>query len=104
GVTIITAKNGHEILATIESLYASGPAMAGRVLVITDYRMPGLDGLALLDALTASPYEVPCVVMTGFGDEALHARLAKHGARASFDKPLDLDRLDQVASEVLRAA
>lgn len=101
-VTIITAKSGHEVLAMIETLFAGGPEQAGPVVVITDYRMPGVDGLSLLDALAASPFPVPCIVMTGFGDAAMHQRFAQHGALASFDKPLDLDRLADVAAEVLR--
>jgi DNA-binding NtrC family response regulator len=100
--TIITAKSGHEILAMVESLFASGPQQAGPVVVITDYRMPGVDGLSLLDSLAASPYDVPCIVITGFGDAAMHARFAEHGALASFDKPLDLDRLADVTEGVLR--
>lgn len=100
--TIITAKNGHEVLAIVETLFASGPEHAGPVVVITDYRMPGVDGLSLLDALAASPFPVPCIVMTGFGDAAMHERFAQHGALASFDKPLDLDRLSAVATDVLR--
>lgn len=101
-VTIITAKSGNEVLAMIETLFSAGPASAGPVVVITDYRMPGVDGLSLLDALAASPYDVPCIVMTGFGDASMHERFAQHGAHASFDKPLDLDRLADVAAEVLR--
>lgn len=100
--TVITARTGHEVLAIVESLFAQGPEEAGPVVVITDYRMPGVDGLALLDALSASPFEVPCILMTGFGDEAMHQRFASHGARASFDKPVDLDRLAAVAADVLR--
>jgi DNA-binding NtrC family response regulator len=100
--TVITAKNGHEVLAMIETLFSAGPDEAGPVVVITDYRMPGVDGLSLLDALATSPYDVPCIVMTGFGDAAMHERFARHGARASFDKPLDLDRLAATAAEVLR--
>jgi DNA-binding NtrC family response regulator len=101
-VTIITAKNGHEVLAMIETLFADGPEQAGPLVVITDYRMPGVDGLSLLDSLAASPFPVPCIVMTSFGDPAMHERFARHGAFASFDKPLDLDRLAAVAADVLR--
>jgi len=103
-VTIITAKTGYEVLAMVETLFASGPSAAGPVVVITDYRMPGVDGLSLLDALAASPYDVPCIVMTGFGDAAMHERFARHGALASFDKPVDLDRLTSIAVDVLRSA
>jgi DNA-binding NtrC family response regulator len=101
--TIITAKSGHEVLAMVETLFASGPDHAGPVVVITDYRMPGVDGLSLLDSLSASPYDVPCIVITGFGDAAMHARFAEHGALASFDKPLDLDRLADMTEQALRA-
>lgn len=101
-LTLITARTGHEVLAMLETLFALGPELAGPVLLITDYRMPGVDGLTLLDVIAASPWEVPCIVMTGFGDAAMHQRFAEHGALASFDKPLDLDRLCTVATEVLR--
>lgn len=100
-VTVITAKNGHEVLAMVETLFSGGPENAGPVLVITDYRMPGLDGLSLLDALARSPFEVACIVMTGFGDALAHESFAAHGALASFDKPVDLDRLADAASRAL---
>lgn len=99
--TIVAAKNGHEVLSMIETLFAGGAASAGPVVVITDYRMPGLDGIALLDQLRSSPYDVPCIVMTGFGDEVTHQRFAEHGALACFDKPLDLDRVASMAARVL---
>ena len=87
----------------VETLFAGGPEGAGPVVVITDYRMPGIDGLSLLDSLRASPYDVPCIVITGFGDAAMHERFAQHGALASFDKPVDLDRLAEVTADVLQA-
>jgi two-component system C4-dicarboxylate transport response regulator DctD len=102
--TIVAAKNGLEVLAMIETLFAGGPGDAGPVVVITDYRMPGLDGMALLDRLRSSPYTVPCIVMTGFGDQATHERFAEHGALACFDKPLDLDRVAKLAELVLLSA
>ncbi len=104
-VTLITATNGHEVLAIVETLFSAGPEKAGPVIVITDYRMPGLDGLSLLDSLARSPFDVACIVMTGFGDRRVHESFATHGALASFDKPVDLDRLTEVAwSELERRA
>ncbi|MFO0681477.1 MAG: response regulator [Sandaracinus sp.] len=102
-VTLITARNGHEVLAMIETLFSAGPEQAGPVLVITDYRMPGLDGLSLLDSLARSPFDVACIVMTGFGDPLVHESFATHGALASFDKPVDLDRLTEVAWSALES-
>jgi two-component system C4-dicarboxylate transport response regulator DctD len=102
--TVVAAKNGLEVLAMMETLFAGGPEDAGPVVVITDYRMPGLDGMALLDRLQRSPYVVPCIVMTGFGDEITHERFAEHGALACFDKPVDLDRVARLAELVLSAA
>lgn len=99
--TVVAAKNGLEVLAMIETLFAGGASDAGPVVVITDYRMPILDGMALLDRLRSSPYDVPCIVMTGFGDDVTHRRFADHGALACFDKPLDLDRVAKLAELTL---
>lgn len=101
--TVVAAKNGLEVLAMMETLFAGGPADAGPVVVITDYRMPGLDGMGLLDRLRSAPYPVPCIVMTGFGDDATHARFREHGAIACLDKPIDLDRIVRLAEMALYA-
>jgi two-component system response regulator HydG len=61
-------------------------------LLVTDLRMPDLDGLALLDAARASG-DVPVIVMTAYGavDSAVEA--IRRGAYHYLTKPFKLDEL-----------
>ena len=67
---------------------------AGRVdLLVTDLRMPDLDGLALLDAARAHDRELSVIVMTAYGavDSAVEA--IRKGAYHYLTKPFKLDEL-----------
>jgi two-component system C4-dicarboxylate transport response regulator DctD len=99
--TVVAASTGREVLEVVRSM-VDGAGRHRPIVVISDYRMPGIDGIALVDAMRA--FAVPCIVMTGFGDAQMHERFAAHGAWASFDKPLDLDRLAAAAADALLGA
>ncbi|MEO6777371.1 MAG: sigma-54 dependent transcriptional regulator [Kofleriaceae bacterium] len=62
-------------------------------VLITDLRMPELDGLALLDAIRAAKPDVQVIVMTAFGaiDSAVEA--IRKGAYHYLTKPFKLDEL-----------
>lgn len=60
-------------------------------LVVTDVRMPGMDGIALLSELKRHDPTTPVLVMTGFADGDTVARAHNSGALAVMHKPLDLD-------------
>ncbi len=55
--------------------------------VLLDLKMPGMDGLALLDNLRQRALEVPVVVLTGHGDEFTAAACLQAGADAFLEKP-----------------
>lgn len=61
--------------------------------VLTDMRMPGRDGLALLQALRQSHPGMPVVMLTGHGDVPLAVEVLKAGAFDFLTKPHDPDRL-----------
>jgi len=58
-------------------------------LLITDVRMPGMDGLTLLDRVKRVAPWVPVMVITGFGDIPMAVRAVKLGAVDFVEKPLD---------------
>jgi DNA-binding NtrC family response regulator len=63
-------------------------------VLITDVRLPGASGLELLSVLQARCVRAPArIVITGFGNEDLHASAEALGAVAVFDKPFDVDDL-----------
>ena len=70
-------------------------------LVLTDLRMPGRDGLSLLDSLRAINPEVPVILMTAFGTVANAVDAMKRGAADFLTKPIDLDELEVLVARTL---
>jgi two-component system response regulator FixJ len=61
--------------------------------VVSDVRMPGVDGIDLLRRLQADHKTLPVVIMTGHGDVPLAVEAMKLGAVDFFEKPFEDDRL-----------
>lgn len=56
--------------------------------LLTDIRMPGMDGLALQRALTEAGIDVPVIMMTGHGEVPLAVAALKAGASDFIEKPV----------------
>ena len=61
--------------------------------VLLDVKMPGMDGLGLLENLKQRGVEIPVVVLTGHGDEFTAASCLQAGAEAFLDKPPERAKL-----------
>lgn len=70
-------------------------------LIITDVRMPGMNGLALLDWLRINRPKVQVVVMTAFSSPDLKDLCTSKGARLFLEKPVDPDLLISAISRAL---
>ncbi len=70
-------------------------------LVLTDWRLPGADGLAVLDAAIAADPTLPVIVMTAFGSIETAVEAMKHGAQDFITKPVDPDLLRLLVSRAI---
>ncbi|NGZ95344.1 MAG: DNA-binding response regulator [Nitrospira sp. WS110] len=70
-------------------------------IVITDFQLPDIDGLEVIDRLSKLDAKIIPIVMTGFGTIETAVRAMKSGAFDFITKPFDLE---SVAAVVRRAA
>ena len=77
---------------------------AGFGCVVSDVRMPGIDGIEMLKRLKASRSIFPVVIMTGHGDVPLAVEAMKLGAVDFLEKPFEDDRLIGMIDIALKQA
>jgi len=73
-------------------------------LVLTDYRMPGMDGVQLLREIKRLNPEGVVVIMTAYGTVSTAVAAMKEGAYDYLTKPIDLDELLILIQRVEREA
>ncbi len=62
-------------------------------VVVSDIRMPGMDGMGLLSALRSRDPDLPVILITGHGDVALAVEAMRAGAYDFIEKPFPAERL-----------
>jgi two-component system, LuxR family, response regulator FixJ len=72
--------------------------------VVSDVRMPGVDGIELLKRMKAAHSTFPVVIMTGHGDVPLAVEAMKLGAVDFLEKPFEDDRLIGMIEAAIRQA
>src|SRR5664279_2290464 len=72
--------------------------------VVSDVRMPGLDGMELLKRMKAGHSAFPVLIMTGHGDIPLAVEAMKLGAVDFLEKPFEDDRLIGMIDTAIRQA
>ena len=70
-------------------------------IVISDIRLPGIDGLELLKRLKARDRSLPVVLITGHGDISMAVGAMRDGAYDFMEKPFSPERLVDIARRAL---
>ncbi|MED5611978.1 sigma-54 dependent transcriptional regulator [Pseudomonas sp. JH-2] len=70
-------------------------------IVVSDIRLPGMDGLQLLARLREKDAQLPVVLITGHGDIAMAVQAMRDGAYDFMEKPFAPERLVDVARRAL---
>jgi DNA-binding NtrC family response regulator len=89
-----TAEDGVDGLAKVVSW---GPA-----IVVTDLKMPRMDGLELLEHIAAAPQQVAVILLTGMGKVDAAVAAMKGGAFDFIEKPVNPTRLRNILQNATR--
>lgn len=69
--------------------------------VILDINLPDINGLKVLRFLKEKHPQIPVIMITGYGDEALAEEVKVRQGDAYLEKPLDMNKLDNYLSDLL---
>ena len=96
------SRNGHEVaVAENGGMALDMIARQPPELVITDIKMPGMDGLELLRQIKALRPELPVVIMTGFATVDTAVEAMKQGAFDYLLKPFPVEVIEETVARVL---
>lgn len=85
----------------LDAVAAIGSDFPG--VVITDIRMPGLDGMGLLKRLNALDSTIPVIMITGHGDVPMAVEAMRLGAFDFLEKPFDPEKMMALAERAAKA-
>lgn len=95
GFTVRSHRSGTEFLAAFET--------AGRGCIVSDIRMPGIDGLELQQKLKAAKSSFPLIFITGHGDIQMAVQAMREGALNFIEKPFDDNLLIEAVQSALKS-
>ncbi|MFC7704099.1 sigma-54-dependent transcriptional regulator [Plastorhodobacter daqingensis] len=78
-----------------DALKALGPEFPG--VVVSDIKMPGMDGMAFLKRLMSMDSGLPVIMITGHGDVPMAVEAMRIGAYDFLEKPFNPDRMTELA-------
>jgi FixJ family two-component response regulator len=76
--------------------------IAETTCLITDFQMPGLNGLELQEALRSQGYQTPVILITAYPNEKNRKRALDNGAVGFLSKPFDEDALIECLNAAIR--
>ena len=84
-----------------DALKTLGPDYPG--IVISDIKMPGMDGMQFLKKLMGSDSALPVIMITGHGDVPMAVEAMRVGAFDFLEKPFNPDRMSELAKKATNA-
>ena len=84
-----------------DALKSLGPEYPG--IVISDIKMPGMDGMQFLKKLMGNDSALPVIMITGHGDVPMAVEAMRVGAFDFLEKPFNPDRMSELAKKATNA-
>ncbi len=98
GYDVVTAGNGADMLDALAR--SAGDVGRDADVIVTDVRMPGMNGLSIAEELRADGWRQPIVIISAYDDALLLSRVRGLRRCAFFAKPLDPERFVRVLDEL----
>ena len=96
-------KEGYEVASASDGREALQILKSGKIAaVVSDLKMPDIDGMELLSRISEKYPEVPVIMITAHGTVATAVEALKKGALDYITKPFDLDELKNVISKAIK--
>ncbi|MEQ8790263.1 MAG: response regulator [Pirellulaceae bacterium] len=83
--------------------FLDADAAPARGCLIVDMRLPGMNGLELLQTLRSRGITIAVILITGHGDEEMNAQAKRLGALALLQKPFPFGELARSVREALQS-
>ncbi|OGQ23574.1 MAG: hypothetical protein A2138_10320 [Deltaproteobacteria bacterium RBG_16_71_12] len=103
GYRVEALASGGMLLERLAPAILGDPTATRPDALVTDVRMPGVNGLTMMEGLRANGWSSPIVIMTAFADDDMRKRVAGLGSAALIDKPFDPEVLTKTLGELLSA-
>jgi two-component system response regulator AtoC len=102
---ILLSKLGCEVSVAVDGAEALDIIRNTSVnLLITDLKMPKMDGLELLSSLRQEGNEIPVIVVTAYGTVESAVAAMKEGACDFIMRPLDIEQVERVVKQALETS
>jgi two-component system response regulator AtoC len=98
----ILVRDGYEVLEARDGEEALGLIGPGVVAVITDLKMPRMDGMSLLRRITAEHDDLPVIMLTAHGSVDNAVEAVKLGAFDYIEKPFEQAQIRQIVDKAVR--
>ena len=96
GYNVLEAEDGRQGLQLIKSEQPD--------LVLTDFQMPGINGLEVIAEITRLKLNIPVIMLTGYGDVSLTIKSIQKGAYEFLEKPTKPELLKSTVRKALDSA
>jgi DNA-binding response OmpR family regulator len=102
GYRVIEAPDGDDALEWLYVGSRKGELARVPSLIVSDIYLPCVSGLEILEGVSLGVRRIPVILITGFGDEATHARARDLGAERVLDKPFGMEEFRTAVATALR--
>lgn len=104
GHEVYALRDGSELMDAMSAWILAEEPDPPIDLIITDVRMPGFNGLSIVEGLRANGWTKPIIVISAFGDREMRERIGAMRDVVFFDKPFDATRFEDVVDALSQRA